>query len=483
MGSVFEGLHELIERKVAIKVLHPEFASQPEFTARFFNEARAVNRVGHPGLVQISDFGQLPDSTAYIVMEFLNGESLAKRLLDREGPLSLERALNLGSQLADALSAAHEKGIIHRDLKPDNVMIVPDTKAPGGERTKLLDFGIAKLVDEGLLEKGPGLVKTSTNSIMGTPYYMSPEQCRGAGKVDGRTDVYSLGVMMYEMLSGVRPITGDGQGDIIVKHITEEPTPLRTRVPELPAAVAALVHRMMAKDREKRPSMQEAAGELDAYSEQFPAPSHRRSTSNVPLIALTPAAPYELLPTGIGTAAGQTALPTTHRRGRSRSLIVAAAGAVLIFGGVGIQVLRHRPAATPPAPAAPQSIHWTIDSTPAGAEVVQLSDNRVLGTTPWACDHPLSSGTLKVKLRLSGYSEKELELSQSANTAHNETLAALPPPAPAPTEPETVPEERGKKGQRVKSAKLKSNKTPGAGKVKKPSATPLKTKGGRQIED
>ncbi len=369
-------------------------------------------------------------------------------------------------------------------------MIVADTKAPGGERTKLLDFGIAKLVDEGLLEKGPGLVKTSTNSIMGTPYYMSPEQCRAAGKVDGRSDVYSLGVMMYEMLSGVRPITGDGQGDIIVKHITEEPTPLRDRMPELPVAVGTLVHRMMAKDRDKRPSMQEVSSELDGLSEQFPAPSPRRSTSNVPLI-VPPAAPYELLPTGIGTAAGQTAVPTTHRRGRSRGLVVAAAGAVLLFGGVGIQALRHRPAAAPPAPVAPQNIHWTIDSTPAGAEVVQLSDNRVLGTTPWACDHPLGSGTLKVKLRLTGYSEKELELSQSANTAHNETLAELPPaPAPTPTEPDAVNEERGKKSQRGKSARLKSKAAPGAGKAvpgagkgKKAGGQPPKVKSGRQIED
>lgn len=481
MGSVFEGLHELIERKVAIKVLHPEFASQPEFTARFFNEARAVNRVAHPGIVQISDFGQLPDSTAYIVMEFLHGESLAKRLMDRNGPLAMERALNLSSQLADALAAAHDKGIIHRDLKPDNVMIVPDTKAPGGERTKLLDFGIAKLVDEGLLEKGPGLVKTSTNSIMGTPYYMSPEQCRAAGKVDGRSDVYSLGVMMYEMLSGVRPITGDGQGDIIVKHITEEPTPLRNRMPELPVAVGALVHRMMVKDREQRPSMQEVTSELDALSEQFPPPSARRSTSNVALI-VPPAAPYELLPTGIGTAAGQTAAPTTHRRGRSRSVIVAAAGAVLLFGGISIQALRHRPAAAPPAPVAPQNIHWTIDSTPAGAEVVQLSDNRVLGTTPWACDHPLGSGTLKVKLRLTGYSEKELELSQSTDVSRSETLAELPP-APTPTEPDAASEERGKKGQRGKSARLKSKAAAGAGKGKKPGVIPPKVKSGRQIED
>ena len=136
MGAVYEGVHELIERKVALKVLHAEYAQRPEFINRFFNEARAVNRIDHPGIVSISDYGQLPDNTAYIVMELLQGESLSSRLKKSGGPIPLDQVLNFGFQLSEALAAAHEKGIVHRDLKPDNVMIIPDSHVPGGERTK-----------------------------------------------------------------------------------------------------------------------------------------------------------------------------------------------------------------------------------------------------------------------------------------------------------------------------------------------------------
>ncbi len=365
MGAVYEGLHELIERKVAIKILRPEYAAKPEFTARFFNEARAVNRVDHPGLVQISDYGQLPDNTTYIVMEFLNGESLATRLKHRAAALPLEQALNMGSQLADSLAAAHEKNIIHRDLKPDNVMVVSDSKAPGGERAKLLDFGIAKLADDTPDGVGPGHVKTSTNSLLGTPYYMSPEQCRGAGKVDGRSDVYALGIMMYEMLSGVRPITGEGQGDILVKHITEEPTPLRTRMPDLPEAVTALVHLMMTKDRDKRPTMGEVAGQLEALSAQYPPPSTRRSTANMPLVVLPPAGAAGL-PTNAGTAAGQAG--SGRARGRSLGLALLG-GVVLVIGGVvGLRSLRPRPAVVMPDPAASADPEPATPSVPATAQ-------------------------------------------------------------------------------------------------------------------
>ena len=221
MGAVYEGLHELIERKVALKILRPQFAVQPEFTARFFNEARAVNRVDHPGVVQISDYGQLPDSTAYIVMEFLQGEVLSSRIKGRGGPLPLEQALNIGSQLADCLTAAHEKNVIHRDLKPDNVMLVADSKAPGGERTKLLDFGIAKLAPED--NNDPGLTRPGV--VFGTPTYMSPEQCKGAKEVDARSDVYSLGVIFYQMLAGRPPFVGEGVG-VVVLHMHEEPQPI-----------------------------------------------------------------------------------------------------------------------------------------------------------------------------------------------------------------------------------------------------------------
>ncbi|MFO0578632.1 MAG: serine/threonine-protein kinase [Polyangia bacterium] len=170
MGEVFEAVHETIERRVAIKLLRPERARNAAAAARFFNEARAVNRIDHPGLVQVSDYGETPEGSIYIVMELLRGETLGQRLA-RRGRLALGEVLLLCRQVASVLVAVHEKGIIHRDLKPDNMMFVPDPDTAGGERVKLLDFGIAKLT----LEGDAARVRTSTDMLIGTPVYMSPE--------------------------------------------------------------------------------------------------------------------------------------------------------------------------------------------------------------------------------------------------------------------------------------------------------------------
>ncbi|MFO0577260.1 MAG: serine/threonine-protein kinase [Polyangia bacterium] len=169
MGVVYEGVREDIGGSAAIKVLRSEYALQPELAARFFNEARAANLVNHPGIVKVFDYGQLPSGVAFLAMEFLEGESLYKRL-QREARLSEAESLRLGRQIASALAAAHEKQVVHRDLKPENVFIVPDAEAAGGERAKILDFGIAKLT---AMQQGP--VRTNTNMLMGTPIYMSPE--------------------------------------------------------------------------------------------------------------------------------------------------------------------------------------------------------------------------------------------------------------------------------------------------------------------
>ena len=167
MGAVCEAVHETIGRRVAIKVLHARYAHDPDAARRFFNEARAVNLIEHPSLVQVSDFGQLPDGTGYLVMEFLRGESLSQRL--HRGRPSLRSILQISWQTADALCAAHDKGVIHRDLKPANVMLIPEPVAPGGERVKLLDFGVAKLT------AGSGK-ETTSSVVLGTPLYMSPEK-------------------------------------------------------------------------------------------------------------------------------------------------------------------------------------------------------------------------------------------------------------------------------------------------------------------
>ena len=272
MGIVFEAVHEAIERHVAIKVLHSEYAKDPEFAKRFVNEARAVNRVDHPGLVQISDYGQLADGAAYIVMEYIKGETLRGRLQRAGGRLPTADAVKLSLQLADCLAAAHAEGIVHRDLKPENIMIIRSPRRGEGERTKLLDFGIAKLFEDSREH-----IKTRTNAVMGTPVYMSPEQCRGAGSVDHKSDVYSLGVMMYLMVAGQPPFSGEGFGEILGKHMYEDPPKLELLAKSTPTELVELVHRMLRKDKNQRPSMGDVAATLDALGAQLGAQTAQRA--------------------------------------------------------------------------------------------------------------------------------------------------------------------------------------------------------------
>ncbi len=244
MGAVWLAEHVMLGRQVAIKVLHREASVRPELVTRFFNEAKAATAISDPGIVQIFDFGQHSDGNAYIVMELLSGEPLDQRL-GRMGRLALGPSLRILRQVAASLGAAHQRGIVHRDLKPENVFLVRDPEVAGGERTKVLDFGIAKIDSD-------RSVKTHTKAVMGTPTFMSPEQCKGAGQVDQRSDVYSLGCMLFTLLAGRPPFEGDGPGDVIAMHLREPPPAPSTMVPGLPPAIDALVLRCLAKDRTQR---------------------------------------------------------------------------------------------------------------------------------------------------------------------------------------------------------------------------------------
>ena len=198
MGIVYLAQHALIGRKAAVKVLRAECSTNEENVARFFNEARSLAQIKHSGLVEVYDFGYLPDRTAYIVMELLEGESAGQRL-DREGKMPHDAIVHVARQVCAAVSAAHAQKIIHRDLKPDNVFLMRDD-VTGGIRVKVVDFGIAKLT-----ENNDYTFKTKVGVMMGTPLYMSPEQCRGAKNIDLRADVYSLGCLLYEMVCGQPP--------------------------------------------------------------------------------------------------------------------------------------------------------------------------------------------------------------------------------------------------------------------------------------
>ena len=246
MGAVYLAEHSLLGRRAAIKVLQPELSRNQDIVQRFFNEARAATAIADPGIVQIFDFGYHTDGSAYIVMELLEGEPVDARLR-RLGRLAPADALRILRQVASSLAAAHARGIVHRDLKPENIYLVVDREVAHGERPKLLDFGIAKLTGD-----TESKVKTHTAAIMGTPMYMSPEQCRGAGHVDFRSDLYSLGCVLYHLLVGRPPFDGEGVGDIIACHL-RSPAPLPSAsVPGIPPEVDALTLRLMAKAPEER---------------------------------------------------------------------------------------------------------------------------------------------------------------------------------------------------------------------------------------
>ncbi|HEX3757967.1 MAG TPA: serine/threonine-protein kinase [Kofleriaceae bacterium] len=249
MSEVWVAEHALLGRRAAIKVLRSRLSRQSDIVRRMFNEARIMTAIANPGIVQVFDFGFHVDGSAYIVMELLDGETLGERLA-RRGPLAVSEALHLVRQVASALRAAHDHGVVHRDLKPENIFLARDPDVAGGVRAKLLDFGIAKLIgDDG--------ITTDEQVVLGTPPFMSPEQCRGAGSVEQRSDVYSLGCVLFTMVTGRPPFDASG-GAVLAMHQLE-PTPIPSRrVPGLPAVVDHLVLRCMAK----HPAERFTAGEL-----------------------------------------------------------------------------------------------------------------------------------------------------------------------------------------------------------------------------
>ena len=472
IGAVYMAEHTLIGRKAAIKTLLPEYSDKKEIVERFFNEARAATSVRHPGIVEIYDFGYQPDGTAFIVMELLPGESLGTRLR-RVGKLGAAEASEIIRQAASGLAAAHQENVIHRDLKPDNLFLVPDPEL--GERVKILDFGIAKLT----ADRSSSSVKTRTGAVMGTPTYMSPEQCVGAGKVDPRSDLYSLGCIFFELLCGQPPFVGEGAGAVLGAHIYQEPPLPRAIDPSIPPEVEALIMRLLAKDPQARVgSSQELVAALSAGSSLSARPrppthdreGHARSPSQAHWVQTGPELPHTTL-SDAGAGMRAAALPHTLPPRRSRRLAIAVAALVIAGGGIGMLALsggdgpsqsaatsasddpseravsaaaaepaknavkptesdppgdKESPAQEPAQPVKPAEISIAIDSVPAGADVYRRGEDKPVGKTPYRGTLPASDDELVFVVKKDGHADHEVKLAANEDGSAELTLAATP---------------------------------------------------------
>ncbi len=281
MGVVFEAAHRQIGQRVAIKLLHNHIARDGKTFQRFENEAKAIGRIKHPGLVNIHGYENTADGAAYIVMEYLQGESLYDRLeklRTEQKRLPIAQVVSLIRQVASALSEAHGHGIVHCDLKPENLFLVRDELVEFGERVKILDFGIAKFVSD------DGGRKTTVGLVLGTPIYMSPEQCEGRDKISEKADVYSLGVMFYELLAGEPPFRADSSAALMRKHMLLEPAAIASKVQAVPPGAAHALHRMLAKEPDQRPTMRELVALLE-HPDLVPGGSSNKGLRNGVLAA------------------------------------------------------------------------------------------------------------------------------------------------------------------------------------------------------
>jgi len=376
MGSVYRALHVMLDKTVAVKVIKNELVTSDEIVARFQREARAASNLNHPNIVSIYDLGQTPDGTLYIAMEFIDGPSL-KQVIRRDGPFTPRQSIDILAQVASALSTSHRKHIVHRDLKSDNLMLASE-----GDRTvvKLVDFGIAKTFDD-------STQLTAAGYMLGTPHYMSPEQAAGK-PVDHRADLYSLGVILYETLTGVVPFGDAALTSILVKLATEMPPPPSARRPDarVPPALDAVAMRCLEKDPERR---FQSAGEF--------AEALERASAEIDDIPATPAVPIPVAdktlvrpadtrPNTIPRAdSSQHAADTGPRPGLSvAALTVRIAAGLLVLAGIAVAIVfglrpsnntqqAARTTATIPQPSSPAPAPAPTPAAPTPAPVTEAN--------------------------------------------------------------------------------------------------------------
>lgn len=411
-GEVYLAENPLIKRRAAVKVLLPELARSPEVVGRFLNEARAASAIRHPNIVEVLDAGATSEGAPYILMEYLEGEPLQRRFAER-GRLGVQQTMAIAQQAGSALAAAHQAGIVHRDLKPENLFLVPDSQAPAGELLKILDFGIAKIMSG---EASVDTVKTRAGLIMGSPAYMSPEQCTDTGRVDLRTDIYSLAVILYEALAGHPPHESESGTQLMIKHLTEQPVRLGELCPEVPGYIEAAIMRALAREPDERfPDMPSFMGALrgeQQTSRQVMSPMDDRPSARIrprrEATAILPSAgePAETQAarrregaraaragnTTLSRSTGETSVQAEEiaPRGRRIPRVAMVVAGVVVLGGAALTVALVRrggpasddhkpstaivqpsgtpePSVTPPQLAAPQASPHSAQAAPAVA--------------------------------------------------------------------------------------------------------------------
>ncbi|HVK86166.1 MAG TPA: serine/threonine-protein kinase, partial [Kofleriaceae bacterium] len=337
MGMVYRVEHTQLGRPAALKMLLPQFSADPGIVQRFFNEARAASAIEHPGIVEIFDYGTHADGTAYIVMELLRGESMQQRM--QRGPMAPIEAASICAQVAGGLAAAHARNIVHRDLKPDNIFLVPNELMPDGLQVKLLDFGIAKLSDD------RSAFKTQTGALIGTPAYMSPEQCMGSPDLDHRTDLYAVGCILFHALTGRPPfVSAQGSGMMIAAHIRDQPPHPRTLVPAIPDDLAVITLRLLEKEPAARfQTALELRAAFAAAGAHVPGTNPGAQRASSAPLAVADGFAATIAPAGLAlTAATGPGVPLTTAGASAGQIVTAAPRGSRSKGvwiGTGIAVL------------------------------------------------------------------------------------------------------------------------------------------------
>jgi len=423
MGFVYLARHKVIDKKVAVKVLRSDLARDREILDRFLQEAKAASSIGNPHIVDISDFGDLPDGSTYFVMEYLEGKSLSN-LIDSGETLTPERICHIALQIADGLSAAHAQGIVHRDLKPDNIYLVQRSADP--DFIKILDFGIAKVTGDANTKL------TKAGAVFGTPHYMSPEQAAGA-PVDHRTDIYALGVMLYEMASGQLPFTADNFMGILTQHMYKAPVPIRALVPtpDCPPGLEAIILKYMSKKVDHRyQSMDElaadlkrvesggvpnAVGEMMARSGGFNVPHDYFKSPSAPAIvpATPPETPRKLSPyvwvAGVASVVGIVATVVVVGTSGTKAETGQDPAKSAVAANVTVPSPATAPSPSPTGAPVPKKVMVAVAATPDSAKGYR--DNK-----PFELPSSIEveeGKTIAIEIRADGYETAKLELDGS----------------------------------------------------------------------